>query len=200
MNYAFMMEGEFPDETVRDSYAQIAGELEEAERLYWNHPRECGIMLRNISEHICRFYNDYYSIGFPAEATLEGFLCYTGEDSQNVMVSRFLSSVRKEQRDRLNKLRVIGDDCLMGMDGPDRGMRYEDRMAQNAEKMLDAMMEVVKEMCRKINGRTDVEDYRVCKEKLAGYCEEKEESVRETRENKGSLLSKLFSKKNKKEN
>ena len=31
-------------------------------------------------------------------------------------------------------------------------------MAQDAEKMADAMMEVIKDMCRHFNGRTDVDD------------------------------------------
>lgn len=195
MNYSFMMEGEFPDETVRTAYAQIERELEEAERMYWGEPRECGITLRNISEDICRFYNDYYSIGFPAETTLEEFLCYKERESHDVMVSRFLSCVRKEQRDRLNKLRVIGDDCLLGESGPDRGMRYEDRMLQNAERMLDTMMEVIKEMCRKINGRTDVEEYCVYEEKLPGYCEKQGRFMQEEKTEKASIFSKLFSKK-----
>ena len=40
----------------------------------------------------------------------------------------------KDQRDRLNKLRVLGDDCIWGEEGPDRGMEFCDRMAQDAEK------------------------------------------------------------------
>ena len=41
----------------------------------------------------------------------------------------------KDQRDRLNKLRVLGDDCIWGEEGPDRAMEFCDRMAQDAEKM-----------------------------------------------------------------
>ena len=54
----------------------------------------------------------------------------------------------KDQRDRLNKLRILGDDCIWGEDGPDRGMEFCDRMAQNAEKMAGTMMEVIKEMAK----------------------------------------------------
>lgn len=47
---------------------------------------------------------------------------------------------------------------VSGEEGPDRGMEFCDRMAQDAEKMADAMMEVIKDMCRHFNGRTDVDD------------------------------------------
>ena len=54
---------------------------------------------------------DVYKRQFPESATLEEYLCYTGDDDHNAMVSRFLSVVRKEQRDRLEWLRVWG--CLL---------------------------------------------------------------------------------------
>lgn len=196
MTYSFMLEGEFPDETVKAAYEQIEGKLEEAENLYWKQPRECGMKLREAAETICHFYNGYYGIGFPAETTMEHYLCYTGDEAHNVMVSRFLSSARKEQRDRLNKLRVLGDDCISGKEGSDRGMRYEDRMAQNAEKMLDTMMEVIKEMCRRINGRTDVEDYWVYEDKMPGYSGTEERFPQEEESEptkKKSFWAKLFS-------
>ena len=63
-------------------------------------------------------------------------MCYTYKEEHNVLVSRFFSMV-KDQRDRLNKLRVLGDDCIWGEEGPDRGMEFCDRMAQDAEKMAD---------------------------------------------------------------
>ena len=53
-----------------------------------NH-RECGMMLRRATEKICRIYNGYYEIHFPESATLEDYLCYTGDDDHNAMVSRF---------------------------------------------------------------------------------------------------------------
>ena len=66
--------------------------------------------------------------------------------------------VRKEQRDRLTKLRVLGDDCILGEAGPDQGMSFEDRMSQNAKRMMETMMDVTKDMCEKINKRDDVSD------------------------------------------
>ena len=79
-------------------------------------------------------------------------------------------------------------------------MRYEDRMAQNAGKMLDTMMEVIKEMCRKLNGRTDVEDCWVYEDRLPGYSETEErfpEDKKEEKEKK-SFFAKLFSTKSEK--
>ena len=64
-----------------------------------------------------------------------------------------MSVVRKEQRDRLNKLRVLGDDCIWGEEAPDQGMTLKDRMGQNARHMMETMMEVTKDMCEKINKR-----------------------------------------------
>ena len=73
--------------------------------------QQSGILFRKTAERICRVYNDYYEIGFPEGTLLEEFLCYTDKEEHNVLVSRFFSMV-KDQRDRLNKLRVLGDDCI----------------------------------------------------------------------------------------
>ena len=115
-------------------------------------------------------------IKYPGNASLEEFLCYTDENEHNVMVSRFLSVVRKEQRDRLNKLRVLGDDCIWGEEAPDQGMTFEDRMGQNARHMMETMMEVTKDMCEKINKRNDVFDEFFLEEALP---ETKEEAGKE---------------------
>ena len=157
MNFDFMMECEIKDPKIKAAYDEIYKELVDAEAHYWKEPQQSGILFRKTAERICRFYNDYYEIGFPEGTLLEEFLCYTDKEEHNVLVSRFFSMV-KDQRDRLNKLRVLGDDCIWGEEGPDRAMEFCDRMAQDAEKMADAMMEVIKDMCRHFNGRTDVDD------------------------------------------
>ncbi len=36
-------------------------------------PQECGIILRQTTERICRIYNTYYQIGYPQNASLEEF-------------------------------------------------------------------------------------------------------------------------------
>lgn len=151
MNFGFLRECRLEEPELQRLYESIATELERAEQRYWDKPEKCGMMLRAVAEKICRIYNIYYEIGCPMTYSLEEFLCYTDNETHNAMVSRFLSAVRKEQRDRLNKLRVLGDDCIWGESAPDRGMIYEDRMARNAKQMMETMMELVKEMCEKIN-------------------------------------------------
>lgn len=193
MNFKFMTEFEFTDLEMEQNYKEIEQSLEKAEGLYWEKPRECAAVLRNAAEKIARLYNIYYEVGFPKETSLEDFLCYTDSNEHNVLVSRFLSTVRKEQRDRLNKLRVLGDDCIWE---EDKSPQTQERMSINASKMLDTMMEVIKDMCRRVNGRTDVDEYYIYEDQLPGYvaeetCEPKQE------EKKESFFSRLFSKKHK---
>ena len=109
MNFEFIRECRLESDELQAMYDNVLQELERAEHYYWRKPQECGIILRQTTERICRIYNTYYQIGYPQNASLEEFLCYTDENEHNVMVSRFLSVVRKEQRDRLNKLRVLCD-------------------------------------------------------------------------------------------
>lgn len=158
MNFDFLKECKLESPELQGMYDTISAELEKAEWKYWRNPQECGVILRGVAEKICRVYNLYYEIGCPKMYSLEEFLCYTDDEAHNALVSRFLSTVRKEQRDRLNKLRMLGDDCIWGENAPVRGMSFDDRMAQNAKKMMETVMEVLKEMCEKINKRDDVYD------------------------------------------
>lgn len=171
MNFDFLKGCKLENSELQWMYEVIAAELEKAEWRYFRNPQECGIILRGTAEKICRIYNTYFEVGYPKEASLEEFLCYTDNEQHNVLVSRFLSVIRKEQRDRLNKLRVLGDDCVWGEEAPDQGMSFEDRMSQNAKRMMETMMEALKEMCTKIN-------------KLDGICEKafREEALPEQRE------------------
>lgn len=156
MNFDFLKACNVDTEELQKIYNAIIDELENAEIKYWSDPQKCGILLRSVAEKVCRIYNIYFEIGCPKNYSLEEFLCYTNDDAHNALVSRFLSGVRKEQRDRLNKLRVLGDDCIWGEDAPDQGMTLEDRMAQNAKRMMEIMMETLKEMCARIHKRTDL--------------------------------------------
>lgn len=198
MNFDFLKECEMESPELQELYDSISAELEKAEWKYWRNPQECGVILRGVAEKICRVYNFYYEIGCPQTYSLEEFLCYTDDDAHNALVSRFLSTVRKEQRDRLNKLRVLGDDCIWGEDAPDRGMTFDDRMSQNAKKMMETVMEVLKEMCEKINKRDDVHDEFFLEiglpEKKEDVLAEKEEEAKAPE--KKSWLGRLFSGKN----
>ncbi len=158
MNFEFVKRCKLEDPLLQKWYEMISADLEHAQRQYYRNPRESGILLRGVTTRICYIYDRYYEIGFGDQAALEEFLNYTGNEGHNVMVSRFLSVVRKEQRDRLNKLRVLGDDCIQGEAAPDQGMSLEDRMQKNAKRMMETMMEAVKDMCQRINKLEDIQE------------------------------------------
>lgn len=193
MNFIFLNECEMKDSEMKQEYEDIYRDLEEAESIYWGKPDACGALLRRAAEKICCVYNRYYQVGFKEGTSLEEFLCYTADDAHNEMVSHFLSAIRKEQRDRLNKLRVFGDDCILGKEAPKQAMSFEDRMSQNAERMMDVMMEVLKEMCKSINGRNDLKDCCFDANTLPGRQEEP--SVEEPEERKKSFLAKILKRK-----
>ena len=65
MNFDFMMECEIKDPKIKAAYDEIYKELVDAEAHYWKEPQQSGILFRKTAERICRFYNDYYEIGFP---------------------------------------------------------------------------------------------------------------------------------------
>jgi hypothetical protein len=152
MNFDFILECGCEDAGRMEQYRKIYHMLDNAEHIYWEKPQECGILLREAALAICFVYNERYEIGFAADADLEEFLCYTNEEAHNRKVSMFLSVARKEQRDRLNRLRVTGDDCVMGEAAPDRGMALRDRMAQNAKRMMDTMITTAADMCNRMEG------------------------------------------------
>lgn len=195
MNFDFLKECQLESPELEQMYGSIYGDLVQAEQYYWGEPQQCGILLRRVSEKICGIYNMYYEIGCPQGTLLEEFLCYTDNDEHNVMVSRFLSVVRKEQRDRLNKLRVLGDDCIAGEAAPSKGMTFEDRMSQNARRMMETMMETLKEMCKKLNKREDICGLCFTDEDLPGKleAEEKREKEEIQKPEKKSLFGRFFS-------
>lgn len=192
MNFEFLKECRMESPELQEIYDTISGELEQAEWSYWKNPQECGRILRGAAENICRGYNIYYQVGCPEGYLLEEFLCYTDDDAHNALVSRFLSVVRKEQRDRLNKLRVLGDDCILGEAAPDQGMTFEDRMSQNARRMMETMMEVLKDMCGKINKRDDLQTAVFLEETLPEPREEEVPKEKVEKEKK-SWFRRIFS-------
>ena len=58
---------------------------------YWKEPQQSGIpgFQENSRNGSCRFYNDYYEIGFPEGTLLEEFLCYTDKEEHNVFSESF---------------------------------------------------------------------------------------------------------------
>lgn len=197
MNFDFLKECKLDSARLQEMYEAVSKELEKAERCYFKNPQECGIILRAVAEKVCRIYNTYYEVGYPKDASLEEFLCYTDKEEHNAMVSRFLSVVRKEQRDRLNKLRVLGDDCIWGEEAPDQGMTFEDRMSKNARRMMETMMETLKDMCEKINKRNDVSDEFFLEEALPVQREQEcmeagQEKKEEKEEEKATWFRRIF--------
>ena len=137
--------------------------------------------------------NSYYN-------TLEDYLCYTGDDDHNAMVSRFLSVVRKEQRDRLEWLRVWGDECVFMEENPDQIRHNADKLYLNVKKMMVYMMEATKEMCLRIDHMENLQGRSFADDILPGYQSEEElEALEEQRqkEQRKSFWSSLFGKKEK---
>ena len=183
MNFDYIKEAEPSTDDLRQLYDSLYQNLEKAEELYWTKPQRCGMMLRKATEKICRIYNGYYEINFPESATLEEYLCYTGDDDHNAMVSRFLSVVRKEQRDRLEWLRVWGDECVFMEENPDQIRHNADKLYLNVKKMMVYMMEATKEMCTRIDHMENLQGRSFADDILPGYQSEEElEALEEQRQ------------------
>lgn len=174
MNFEYILNAEPKSEELAELYQTLYKTIEKAEKLYWNEPQKSGMLLRRAAKKICQIYNCYYEIGFAKSALLEDYLCYTEDDAHNVLVSRFLSSVRQEQRDRLEWLRVWGDECIFMEENPEEIAKCEDKLYLNVKKMMTHMIDATREMCERLNGMKDLAD-RVFDEKiLPGYLTEEE--------------------------
>ena len=174
MNFEYLKEAEPGTEELKNLYQSLYSHLEKAEEVYWSRPQKCGMLLRKAAEEICRIYNSYYEIGFSESATLEDYLCYTKEDAHNVMVSRFLSVIRKEQRDHLGWLRVWGEECIFLEENPEEIRHDSDKLYLNVKKMMVSMLVVTKEMCQKLNHMENLEHYVFMDNILPGYQTEEE--------------------------
>ena len=195
MNFDYIKEAEPSTDDLRQLYDSLYQNLEKAEELYWTKPQRCGMMLRRATEKICRIYNGYYEIRFPESATLEDYLCYTGDDDHTAMVSRFLCVVRKEQRDRLEWLRVWGDECIFMEKNPDQIRHNADKLYLIVKKMMVYMLEATKEMCTRIDHMENLHGKSFIDTILPGYQSEEEiEALEEKRkkEQKKSFWASLF--------
>ncbi len=174
MNFDYILNAKPKTAELAELYKTLYKDIEKAENLYWSEPQKSGMLLRKAAEKICQIYNSYYEIGFSKNAILEDYLCYTAEDEHNVMVSRFLSSVRNEQRDRLEWLRVWGDECIF-MDGnPSEISQSQDRLYLNVKKMMSHMLDATREMCTRIDGMDNLEKKIFDERILPGYMTEEE--------------------------
>lgn len=179
MNFDYIKDAKPKTEELTGLYQALYQNIENAENLYWTEPQRCGMLLRKATEKVCKIYNSYYEIGFPSNASLEDFLCYTDIEAHNVLVSRFLSVVRKEQRDRLEWLRVWGDECAFMDENPDIIVRSDDKLYLNVKKMMTEMLNVTKEMCKRLDHMEDLNDWIFEEHILPGYLTEEEREILE---------------------
>ena len=184
MNFDYIQDVEPETEELRKLFSSIYTHLTEAENCYWSRPQECGRMLQETAEEICQIYNAFYQIGFTEKDLLEDYLCYTGEDEHNVMVSRFLSVVRQSQRDRLEWLRVWGDECIFFEEHPEEIEANQDKLYLNVKKMMNYILETTREMCEKLYGMEGLKELSFQEQILPGYVspdemEEREEKARQ---------------------
>lgn len=174
MNFDYILNAKPKNEELSALYQALYKDIEQAEKLYWNEPQKSGMLLRKATKKICQIYNCYYEIGFARNVLLEDYLCYTEDDKHNVLVSRFLSSVRKEQRDRLEWLRVWGDECIFMEANPEEIAKSEDRLYLNVKKMMAHMIEATREMCERLDNMEGLEKKFFDERILPGYLTEEE--------------------------
>lgn len=191
MNFDYIQEAKPETEELQNLYAALYRNLEKAEEIYWGEPQKCGMMLRKATEKICRIYNSYYGIGFSKAASLEDYLCYTDNSQHNMMVSRFLSVVRTEQRDRLEWLRVWGDECVFMDENPEEILRNPDKLYLSVKKMMVHMLGATREMCKRLNHMENLEDWVFEDHILPGYVSEEEQIAIEKQRKKESNKEKF---------
>lgn len=179
MNFDYIQDAKPQTEELQKLYELLYQDIEKAEDLYWSEPQKCGMRLRKATEKICKIYNSYYNIGFSESASLEDFLCYTDNETHNIMVSKFLSVVRQEQRDYLEWLRVWGDECVFMDEKPEEMNRNDDRLYVIVKRMMTTMMDVTKEVCIRLDHMEDLDDWIFEEHILPGYQTEEEKKEQE---------------------
>ena len=63
MNFEFIRECRLESDELQTMYDNVLQELERAEHYYWRKPQECGIILRQTTERICRSFKRNVSPG-----------------------------------------------------------------------------------------------------------------------------------------
>lgn len=192
MNFDYIQDAKPETEELKNLYASLYRDLEEAEAVYWSDLKKCAMLLRQVAEKVCHVYNSYYTVGYPEGNTLESYLCYTDDEENNVMVSRFLSVVRTEQRDRLEWIRVWGDECAQMDVSSEMSRENADKLYLNVKKMMVYILDVTREMCEKIDHMEELDGWIFEEDLLPGYLSEEERKKQEKKqdkENKKSIFS-----------
>lgn len=166
INFEFFKECVNEDSFLQRKYNEINELLECAEAQYWEQPIECAKALRKIAEDICHVYNQFYKVGMEQEDSIESYLCYGDEDEHNRSVSFFFSAVGNEQRNRLNEVRTLADQCIYLEDHDAEREKSGDMVAIDVKQMMITTMAILKELCKMVNGREDVSDYYFVEESI----------------------------------
>lgn len=157
MNFEFWKECKNQDQKIQQYYDHIANVLIEAENCYWAKPVECALLLQKAARDICQVYNYFFELGFPEEAELTELLCYSGDDAHDKKVSKFLCAVSDDQRNQLNLIRAMGEECVFLGAELKASVAQDDKLYLNVKKMMIAMLDCLKHLLLAIEGRTDVE-------------------------------------------
>ncbi|MGN0350727.1 MAG: hypothetical protein ACI4ES_03670 [Roseburia sp.] len=157
MNFEFWKECKSQDEKIQQYYQKMAKILIDAENCYWAKPVECSMLLQGAAKDICQIYNHFFELEFPENAGLSELLCYNGNDIHDGKVSKFLCAVSDDQRNQLNLIRALGEECVFLDANPDHRDAQDDKLYLNVKKMMIAMMDCLKYLLIAVEGRTDVE-------------------------------------------
>ncbi len=158
MNFEFWKECKNQDVQIQKYYEELSEVLLQAENCYWEQPVECAMHLQDAAVIICKVYNRFFGLDFPEDAKLSERLCYNGDDVHDAKVSHFLCAVRDDQRNELNLIRALGDDCVFLKEHPEHRDAQADKMYLDVKKMMIAMMDCLKHVLILVDGRSDVEE------------------------------------------
>ncbi|MFR4126313.1 MAG: hypothetical protein ACLT08_00805 [Roseburia inulinivorans] len=200
MNFDYIKEAEPSTDDLRQLYDSLYQNLEKAEELYWTKPQRCGMMRAGQRKRSAVFIMAIMKSIF--RRVLRWKIISVIQEMMIIMPwsAVFLSVVRKEQRDRLEWLRVWGDECVFMEENPDQIRHNADKLYLNVKKMMVYMMEATKEMCLRIDHMENLQGRSFADDILPGYQSEEElEALEEQRqkEQRKSFWSSLFGKKEK---
>ncbi len=168
MNFEFWNECKSQDEQVQQHYDKMSKFLTAAEQDYWQKPVRCAMQLEKAAREICLVYNHVYELEFSEEAGLPDMLCYSGDDVHDAKVSKFLCAVSDEQRNQLNQIRALGEECIFLEENPQHRDAQDDKLYLNVKKMMIAMMNCLEHLLLAVERRTDFEHLEFDEDEVPG--------------------------------
>lgn len=168
MNFEFWKECKSQHERFRPYYEKMSDLLMEAENCYWESPVKCSQLLQIAAKEICQVYNHFFELDFAEEASLTEMLCYSGDDEHDKKVSKFLCAVSDQQRNQLNQIRVLGEECVFLEANPEHRDAQADKLYLNVKKMMIAMMDCLKHLLLLVEERVDEDELEFDEDKVPG--------------------------------